>query len=88
MENVQNNINAQRLPLNGNAHRQAAVKVPVLRWKASAHPITTKKKLVSQVRVNYMFVTRGKVHFCDQKCPLPAFTCRKRHFENPIFGPN
>ena len=27
MENVQNNINAQRLPLNGNAHRQVAAKV-------------------------------------------------------------
>ena len=45
-----------------------------------------KKKVVSQVRVKYMFVTRGKVHFCDQKCPLPAFTCRKRHFENPIWA--
>ena len=82
--NVHCNINPQRLPLNGNAHRQAAANGPVLRWKASAHPITAKKNIVGVTgKVNCLFVTSGKVHFCDQKCPLPAFTCCKRHFEKP-----
>ena len=40
--NVHYSMNPQRLPLNGNAHRQIVAKV--LRWKASAHPSTTKKK--------------------------------------------
>ena len=62
-------MNPQRLPLNGNAHRQVAAKV--LRWKASAHPSTT-KKIVGKVK--YIFVTGCKVHFCDQK-----FLCQHLH---------
>ena len=31
-------------------------------------------------KVKCMFVTGCKVHFCDQKCPLPSFTLSKKRF--------
>ena len=77
-------INPQQLPLNDNAHRQVAAKV--LRWKASAHPSTTKKNSqCHRGKVKCMFVTGCKVHFCDQKCPLPSFTLSKRRFGKLFF---
>ena len=47
------------------------------RWKSTCPSTAIKENNRRQT---------GKVHFCDQKCTLPAFTCRKRHFENPIWA--
>ena len=56
------------------------------RWKAAHHPYTQNNKSRWHILAKCIF--GGKVHFCDQKCTLPAFTGCQIPFGKPFFGPN